>query len=412
LTVSSLSVGAHSITAVYGGDVTYSSSTSNAVSVGPTRPDPRDNPGVRNLVNNQVQTAQRVSSAQIATVNTRLETLHDDDVPVFSNGIAVAPQANSSVRAYAPDDALAVAPLAKKTPAAAALDRTAKPAAARPLGPDFYIWSAGSIVTALDRIDGLPDKTRTNSQSVTVGIDTKLFAGFKAGVAFSGFASETKMQDLGSKDRTRAWTGTVYGSWHLGEGVFLDGLLGYGDAQFKSTRYDSNAVSLLTGTRRGDLFFGSVTASWDQKAGQIKYAPYARFDFSQIWLNKYSEQGDALMALAFDKTSVASQALVLGLRGQYDILIESGTVSPTLRAEYRHALNGGATQTVSYVNDPSTRYGLSIDGSGRDTLTGSIGLKAKGDGNLSGQIEYSAGVTVQGGGFAGQGLRGSLRLGF
>jgi hypothetical protein len=41
-----------------------------------------------------------------------------------------------------------------------------------------------------------------------------------------------------------------------------------------------------------------------------------------------------------------------------------------------------------------------------------VGLKAKGDGNLSGQIEYLAGMSAAGGGFIGQGLRGSIRLGF
>jgi outer membrane autotransporter protein len=269
-----------------------------------------------------------------------------------------------------------------------------------------------AIMTAVDKIDGLPDKTRTLSQSATVGIDTTFFEGFKAGVAFGGFTSAGKIDDFGSKDRAQAFTGTLYASWSLGEGVFLDAALGYGGARFKSTRYDANATGLLTGSRHGDMVFGSLSASWDQKSGQLKYAPYARFEFSQAWLDKYAEQGDANWALAFDKTTFGSQAAVLGLRSQYDIANGSGTVSPTVRVEYRHAFDGDATQTLSYVSDPAMSYGLAIDGSKRDTLTGAIGLKAQGDGALSGEIEYAAGLSMQGGGFAGQGLRGSIRLGF
>jgi uncharacterized protein YhjY with autotransporter beta-barrel domain len=341
--------------------------------------------------------------------------LHEENTPGFVNGVSILSPGTGAARAYAPVDPPGLAGDGKRPPVLAALDKNARPAAApaRELSsPDFNVWTAGAIAVGRDVVAGVPDKTRTTSQSLTVGVDTRLFEGVKAGFAIGGYTSLAKFDDVGTRDRARAWTVSGYGSWSLGQGVFVDGLLGYGGARFKTSRYDSNADSVLTGSRNGDLFFASVTASWDQNAGQLKYAPYARLDVTHAWLDRYAEQGAADWALAFDKTHVSSQAAVLGLRAQYDMPNGAGVVSPTLRVEYRHGFNGNVAQTMSYVSDPGTTYGLTLSSSRRDALTGSIGLKAKGDGNLSGQIEYSAGLGLQGGGFAGQGLRGTIRLGF
>ncbi len=398
--------GGCAVTAKIAADATHLAATSAAVIVTiDGRSAPTSDPSVLQTMQMQTSFSSDVITDTIDAVSQRLAG------SVVADWTVEPPSASA---AYAPNEPGGFG-MPRRAPAVAALDKKAKAAPAKHGAspePDYKIWTAGSLITDVDRVQGVPDKTRATRQAMTVGLDTRLSEGLIAGMAFSGFTGESKFDDFGSKQRALAWTGAAYGSLKLIDGVFLDSVLGYGDARFKSTRYNANAAGLLTGSRNGDMVFGALRVSWNQKAGQLRYAPYVRLDFSHVWFDKYAEQGDANWNLAFDKSTVSSQAFVLGFRTQYDIANGNGVISPTLRVEYRHTFNGDMTQTMNYVADPASRYSLTLDGSKRDAVTGAIGLKAQGDGALSGQIEYSAGMALQGGGFAGQGLRGSIRLGF
>jgi hypothetical protein len=304
---------------------------------------------------------------------------------------------------------------AAKAKAVAALNAKAAAAPAKRAvapQPDVRVWTSGTFATDRAKTEGAPNMSRASLQAMIVGFDTRISGSFRAGVSFGGQLGESKFDQLGSKQQSQVLMASTYGSLEVAEKLFVDGVLGYGGARFKSTRYDSSASGLLKGTREGDMLFGALRVSLWRKLGQWQYAPFARFDVIQATLKKYAEQGDPAWTLAFDKATASSQALVLGLMSQYDIVQGRSVVSPTLRIEYRHGFNGDVNQSIAYTSDPGTRYNLAIDGSKRDTITGAIGLKARGEGNLSGQIEYSAGMSTQGGGFAGQGLRGTIRLGF
>ena len=89
-TTSTLSPGTHAVIAVYGGDSTYLSSTSSPLSLAITRPNPAADPRIRGIVTAQASAVQRSVTSNMQHVHQRLETLHDDDVPAFSNGISVA----------------------------------------------------------------------------------------------------------------------------------------------------------------------------------------------------------------------------------------------------------------------------------------------------------------------------------
>ena len=131
-----------------------------------------------------------------------------------------------------------------------------------------------------------------------------------------------------------------------------------------------------------------MTTSLEQRLGAFKYAPFGGFDMLMGTLNPYTETGDANWVLSYASASVSSQGLILGLRGQYDMPMSWGTLSPIARAQFRHGMSGNVTQSMSYVADMSTNYELSISGIEQNSINSSIGLRASSKGGISGQLEY------------------------
>ena len=115
--------------------------------------------------------------------------------------------------------------------------------------------------------------------------------------------------------------------------------------------------------------------------------------------------------LAYDRATLGSKSAVLGLRGEYAIPQTWGTISPTARIEYRRMLSGDVTQMMSYANEPGTTYSLTTTGADRDMFSGSLGMTARSEGDVTGTVEYvlSGGTKT---GLQGQGVRGRLRVGF
>ena len=409
-----LSLGKHEISAKYVGNTYYLASY---VDPGGTvvRGDPTVNADVRGIFTAQVAATQHIAQVTQSTVNGRLESLHDDDVPEFANGLSFS-NAGNAQQPGQPDSFLGlnqnnndnfldkIASLYKKATTPTSPSQTMRQKLIR---PDYNIWTAGSIVFGNQNYTGQTTHSTFSMSGVTAGIDRRFTSQFRGGLALGLSAETTNINTNGAYNKTKAATASLYGSYNLGNSLFLDGQIGYGAARFTTSRTDHtdpNVSSLMTGKRPGQLLIGSFTLSSEQKAGKLKYAPYARVDFMKAMLNAYQEQGDAKWMLAYNKMSVSSAALVLGLRGQYDFAMDFGTLSPTLRAEYNYNFLGSALQNLSYAQNVSdisdnVTYSLSQSSSRRSGMTLAAGVKAAGGHNLSGSMEYvvtTTGVKVQG----------------
>jgi len=274
----------------------------------------------------------------------------------------------------------------------------------------FNVWTAGSIMIGYDPQSTRPNKVRVKMSGITVGVDTKLRSNLKAGVAFTFSSDKTDIGTDGTRSKGQSLTGTVYASWKVFDHVFIDGLVGYGSTRLRSRRMDDNANGFIYGVRNARTLFGSITVSHDKKYGAWRVSPYGRLDVIMAQLDAYTETGDANWILSFQRARMTSYSGVAGLRSQYDIAMSWGTLSPTLRVEYRHMFGGNLTQVMSYADDPSTTYSLLQQGTARDTIMGTIGLKARNKAGVSGGVEYM--LTSSQHGIQSQGLRGSLRVPF
>ena len=440
-TSAALSAGTHSFTAVYSGDGVYAAATSSAVVVTPTaRPNPTTDKNVRAIIAAQSAAAQRVATLQIDTVQRRLETLHDDDVPAFVNGLSVSGSTGQSLGAEACDAPWRQAQPSLQMEECRMRDKAGEKSLDKSLdknlgkfsalspekdaptprnsfgaleGSRFNVWTAGSVIFGGVTVSALGVETKTHFtlSGITAGVDTKLMDGVKGGMAVSYSGQSDDIGTDGSKMNSRSVTGSLYGSWNVASKFFLDGTLGYGDMTFSSKRLDANAASFIAGDRRGKLLFGSLALSYDATMGPLKVSPYARLDVIDASLNAYAETGDANWTLSYDKATMASRSLVLGLRGEYGIAQSWGVLSPIWRAEYRRLMSGDLTQAMGYVAEGASPYALTTTASDRDTISAALGLKAKSNGDVTGSVEYllSGGLKS---GLQGQGMRGTLRIGF
>ncbi len=423
-TTGSLSVSAHSLSALYAGDTVFGASTSAPVVVTPARPNPADDANVRGIVVSQV--AAVLSSAQQATtsVQQRLETLHGEDVPAFTNGLSVSVrerQASALEERVAMErNLLAYGSLRNPaTPDPFQRMLNGKELAPAPFGApasgkanwqDYSAWTAGSIIIGGQSYTGQISQNRFTIAGVTAGLDTRLRDNLKAGFAVSLSSDRTKINNDSASNNGHSVTGTAYASFQATQNIFIDGLIGYGRLSFSSSRLDANAGSTITGARSGSVLFGSLLASYEQRNGAFKYAPYGGLDMIAGTLDAYTESGAADWILSYAATSITGQGLILGLRAQYDIATPWGTLSPTARVQFRHGLSGPVTQTLSYAADPSASYALSVTGSGQNTLATALGLRLATPAGPTGQVEYTNNASFSG--HQSNGLRGTMMAPF
>jgi outer membrane autotransporter protein len=242
------------------------------------------------------------------------------------------------------------------------------------------------VLVGSGRPDGTGEKVTATVSGLGAGVDTRLMDGLKAGAAVSLAADRAKFGGGGQNDG-QAITGTVYGSWRAFDTVFVDAMLGYGDLRNRTRRWDTLTGSLLTGERPGALAFGSVAVSWDQTVGELRWAPFARWDLLTGRLARFSEQGNTDAALAYRELNLTGSSTVLGLRAQYSFVTGWGTIGPSARVEWRHALARTAGQGISYADDPSELYVLPGSRTGQNSFTGALGLNATTGDGITGSLE-------------------------
>ena len=355
-----------------------------------SKPDPTTNATVKSTVFTTLSSVDRVRQSSLSMVQFRLERLHGQVEP-FENGIQLvtSPDRPPALAYVDPLDDRE-AEFRKKFYQVAKSTSTEKvntKSRLQSLVPQNYsFWTSGMIILGKD------NDSRSTFSSVTLGVDYALNSGLRTGFATSLSRDETKLDDDGSKTNSYAVAGMVYGSWNVRDKLYLDGLLGYGDSRFDISRYDANALAVLTGIRPANIIFGSISSSWDQQNGVWFYAPYVRYDFSKATLNSYTEQGDSNWNLSFANAYAASQSISFGLRSRYDMNMSWGIFSPTGRIELHRDLIGSTTQTIAYEATPNSTSDLERSGYSRGSISGSFGFTASGRHGLSGTLEYIMGA--------------------
>ena len=372
-----------------------------------SRPDPTKDTEVIGLISAQTETAKRFALTQISNFQTHLEHLHArkgnaaDEASVSEHRTPESTgRSTSSGRAVTSD----VVPTTG-SPARTASSVSSSPStittmmnderdpyvlpnenAARAndfpwpslnlsgkttnlLGDGLEAWSAGTIT--IGRQGKLDERFTTSG--ISMGGDRRFGEELTLGVG-AGFGHDyQKIGDNGTHSTGNNYAFTLYGSYQPTEGVFLDGVVGYGHLDFDSQRYAS-AVNLTTSSQRsGTQWFSSFSGGYEYQNGKLLVSPYARLDLVSSRLGESTENGAGLYDLTYFAQTVKTTKLSFGLRGEGRVELSEVTATPYFRVEYQHDFENPGVATMSYADQLSGPvYQLGLHGVDRDAMV--IGL--------------------------------------
>ncbi|MDB5534155.1 MAG: hypothetical protein JWO28_2470, partial [Hyphomicrobiales bacterium] len=398
------------------GDTNNAMSTSSGVAVTVnTRPDPSLDPNVRAIVNAQVTAAQRFAQAQIDNITGRLDRLHDDEDPdpvtmgLGFGGPGDIPPRTSAFEDPARSDAYRA--FANNSSAQRGIN-SAFPQQPRSSGKKsdvpFHIWMGGSVSFGTTQQFGIIDNKFTTA-GVTVGVDTKVFEGLKAGVAVGFGTDQTKIGWDGTKTQAHNTNIAFYASYKLMPSTFIDVIAGYGRGSIDSLRSATAGGVFVQGNRNANQLFGSLALVRDERWGALKLSPYVRLDAVRIGLDPYTEVGSPIWALSFQSLSTQTLSGVVGVRSVYDIPMTWGTLSLLGRLEYRARFSGSYSQNLSYADLIGGQvYTITDQALSNNQLMAALGLRATAD-NISFDLEYQLTAADK---TRANTFRGAVRLGF
>lgn len=262
-------------------------------------------------------------------------------------------------------------------------------------GPDYTIWSNGFASFGREKnVDGGVDNFRRYAGAL--GFDKRFSQSFVAGVALGFGSGNTNIGTDGSRVRTSAFSGAVYGSLKIAPQTFFDAVAGYSGGPVETRRANPLDSSIVFGSRDASNIFGSLALTRNFMIGDVRFAAYVRGEAYNIALSGYSEQG-SITALSYAKLTTNALKGVIGLRAEYPISMSWGVLSIRPNISYHHAFSGGFNQGLSFVT-PGIGVVAPVAGSmaKADEYVGGLDLRARTQGGFDLFVGYQLGVTRDG----------------
>jgi outer membrane lipase/esterase len=255
-----------------------------------------------------------------------------------------------------------------------------------------------------------------SAAGVVAGADYRVLSNLILGAAFSYTASSGDLDDSGGSVDSDSYSGSLYGTYYLGEGLYVDGIVTGGVNQFDSRRQIRYAVPAVDGgitavnqtaTADTDGPWISVGASvgYDFHVAKFTLGPLARIHYTNAEVNGYQESisGSAPgsgLALNVDDQRVESLVTTLGGQVSYAISTPVAVLVPQVRAEWHHEfLNDSRAIRATFLNDPTpsarTTIEFDTDQPDRDYFTIGVGVAATFRRGVSAFIYYETVLGLQ-----------------
>ena len=321
------------------------------------RPDPTQDPSVVGGLQAQVDASLRFAQAQQTNIRDRLRQQRNNPANVSSNGLSL-----SSTGAGGGSVSLDGAPQSTSN-----LSST--------LPPGWAVWSAGVVSVGGRDNRASSDGTDFLSDGITLGADWRIndrwLVGFAGGFGWDSTSLDDSRSDIDGDQQSLS----VYGLWHSGEHLFVDGLLGWGQLGFDITRWSDVAGAKATAERDGDQAFGSLTLGYERMGAHSSLTGYGRLDASRTRLDAYREFGLGIYDLAYGDQTVDMSSLAVGVEGSYVLTSSSGQVRPYWMLEYRDSLENTSDVALNYVLSPVAQdYRIGFTGYGENVFMYGAGL--------------------------------------
>lgn len=399
------------------------------------RPDPSRDAAVTGLISAQVDTAKRFSRAQISNFQSRMESLHRRDAAdntgagtrfnVGANEARAAGPAQQNVgkpngAAYRPAASLASDPMAGLSARAPASQSNPLPAvtsaisatvaglpASDPaavlgnallfatnavqtsslnlsastgrgdgttvLADGVDVWVAGGVRFGTRDQTGATSAMRFTTDGVSIGADKRMSEDLAVGAGLGYAQDKTTIGTDGTGSSAKSITLAGYGSYRLAPNIFLDGLVGYGQLDYRTDRYVTPVGQFAKSDRSGDFLFASLTGGYEFHTTGLTVSPYGRFDLAQHRLKQVTETGAGAYALTYSDQKSPSVQFSVGLRADSAHATRFGWVAPRMRVEFQHDFKGTQDATVAYADLPGVRYTVPSATTNRNSVVLGVG---------------------------------------
>lgn len=336
-------------------------------------PDPAQSAAVTAMVRAQTQAVQRFASAHLSNFTQRLESLHGDSPLQSSFGLSFG-QTNAPRRepttwarggdivSYQDSELAYLRAGLRKTALGATSHQNsasepddhlpdlplATDAGAR---RDITWWISGALDLASQKGSASQSGARLSTSGVSFGGDYRFSRTVTAGLGAGYSRSAYRADDDSASSNGQGIMAVAYASVRPLDDLYIDVLTGYGALDFDLARLIPDTGVLATGSRKGQLVFGSTIVGYEWRGKDWLVSPYVRLDLARATLDGYTESGGP-GALTYFSQSVRNDAAYLGLRGQFDVAVPVGLLTPQARVAYQRNLQGAGEATMRYA-DPS-----------------------------------------------------------
>ena len=239
-----------------------------------------------------------------------------------------------------------------------------------------------------------------DSQALEIGLDYRLsdravvgaIAGFER--AEYDFDAENPgvnfvpASEAGSVESDDAYL-TLFGSWGVGAGGFLEASAGYErhDGTYRrnsvfqeSTRTQPQVDVRVAGDAVRTVWWASANGGWDFSRGAFSFGPYAGLTSTNSKIDAYTERdsGGSGLNMRFSDSETDSLLGHAGLRAGYAFSGAAGVFVPQARIEYQHEFEDEEPSVVSRfaLDTSATRYVQSGAGQDEDFFVAGFSLAA------------------------------------
>jgi hypothetical protein len=216
-------------------------------------------------------------------------------------------------------------------------------------------------------------KNKFSTSGLSMGIDRKVYDKLTLGSAFGIGWNNVKVGSDGTKTDSINPSFSLYGMYSPIDKLFMNMILGYGYGSLKNKRFDSGNGVIVSGTRKANSVFGSISTNLVLSLDSMKFLPFIRGDFNYSKLGEYSEEGSN-SALTYKDLTSRGASFSTGSTFLYDMVLDSGVLSPSLKLSYSYNYLSSGLQTL--YNTPTNLQSVVVPGSiPTNAMNSALGLR-------------------------------------
>ena len=218
-----------------------------------------------------------------------------------------------------------------------------------------------------------------HTAGLTLGGDYRLTEHVILGAAFGYLNTKAELDASAGHVTTNGYSLSAYGTYFLGEKMYLDGIATYGWNNYDTTRNVSfpGTNETARSDSDGNQFALTAGGGYNFNFGPLTAGPSLRVNYLRVHVNGFQERGAATSNLKVQSQRVESLATDLGGQVSYAISMPWGVLSPLVRFEWEHEFKGASRLiTGSLVADPATSFALPTNAPDRDYFNLGVGMTA------------------------------------